>query len=704
MKKPLIIFFAFIASFFNAQNCPIYSTTNYTYSNPSPYAIVSNDFNNDGKKDLVAALSSYFMVYLQTSANSFNTYTVPGGGLQLFSEDLNNDGHKDILSNTTFLGTGTGSFTSMTNNLAGLTLGNALYDFDNDGKLDIIGSAYYPPAMNIYFCKGNGNGTFSTSLTFTSNAYGEGIIGCNLNNDNNKDLVLFTSTSFTSTIIKLFSGNGNGSFTSMGTYTYSFELAKNPSPSVMNYNESIKVADFDNDGNEDIIAAFNNANQFAIIKGNGNFTFNSPIYSTVNYFPFAVTDLNNDGFKDIIAAQPNLGPAYFIQSAFNNGNNNLISQNTFSASFGGGVWGSKLLIDDFNNDLKKDIAVCTYSGNITSVNFFFANGGCVWPGDANNDGIANNLDVLELGLHINATGSSRNIASNAWLPFSSSPWTGTITSGGNLNNADCNGDGTINNSDTLAIFNNYGSLHNLKEFAINSVTPQISIVPDQPAVFKGTWGTSSIFLGDAANSITNINGIAFTLKYDQTLIQTDSVWVEYPPSFINSNNLHFRKKVFTNGVIYSATTHTTNLNVNGNGKIAVLHYKIKSSLQTDSVFNISLANGYKISATGSITPLTTGAGALLATVNPVNSIHKNSALNSDVIIYPNPSNGLITLVKSGISTNDLLTIYNTLGQLVFSRELIKEKETFDLKLEKGIYHYTIGNNENNMITKKMIIN
>jgi hypothetical protein len=214
----------------------------------------------------------------------------------------------------------------------------------------------------------------------------------------------------------------------------------------------------------------------------------------------------------------------------------------------------------------------------------------VWPGDANSDGIADNLDVLELGLHYTQTGAPRASSSNIWQSYYSTNWAGTITNAKNLNHSDCNGDGIINDDDTLAIYNNYGLTHTFKPAQTTTVNPQLSIVPDQASVVKGTWGTSSIYLGDAGNAISNINGLAFTVDFDNTLIEPNSIWLEYPSSFINAvnQNLHFRKLDFGNAKIFTATTHTLNNNVSGNGLIGILHYKIKSSLTTDEVLNIGL--------------------------------------------------------------------------------------------------------------------
>ena len=79
----------------------------------------------------------------------------------------------------------------------------------------------------------------------------------------------------------------------------------------------------------------------------------------------------------------------------------------------------------------------------------------VWPGDVDSDGFVTSFDVLELGLHANFTGPQRSVTGNSFTPYFANNWLGTISNGKNICHADCNGDGIVNNNDTVAIFNNF---------------------------------------------------------------------------------------------------------------------------------------------------------------------------------------------------------------------------------------------------------
>lgn len=325
----------------------------------------------------------------------------------------------------------------------------------------------------------------------------------------------------------------------------------------------------------------------------------------------------------------------------------------------------------------------------------------VWPGDANSDGTADNLDVLELGLHYTQTGAPRASISNAWQSYVATNWVGTITNGKNLNHSDCNGDGTIDDNDTLAIFNNYGLTHAFKPEQTTTVNPQLSIVPDQTFVTKGNWGTASIYAGDAITSINSINGLAFTVDFDNTLIETNSIYIEYQNSFLDAGqNLHFRKLDFGNGKIFTATTHTFNNNVSGNGLIAKLHYQIKSSLTTDEVLNIGLSQANQSDAAGTITPLTAGTGALMAIGASVGMQELNG---NGISVSPNPTNGSLT-IKSKTELQKIEVVSIT-GQVLLSEVPTNVSHTVQLDhFANGIYFVNLYQNNRIVKREKVVLN
>lgn len=428
--------------------------------------------------------------------------------------------------------------------------------------------------------------------------------------------------------------------------------------------------------------------------------------STVNY---TVTGIGLNGCSDTVISTVNV---YVLPSLTITGTNsvclgtnaNLTSTGAMTYTWNTGQISSSVSINPISSTiytvLGTDINGCINTKTVmVTVNNTCAD---VWPGDANSDGLANNLDVLELGLHYTQTGVPRAAISSNWQSYFANNWTGVISNGKNLNHSDCNGDGTINDDDTLAIYNNYGLAHAFKPAQTNTVNSQLSIVPDQPIVVKGMWGTASVYLGDATTNITNINGAAFTVDFDNTLIEPNSIWLEYQNSFIDAGqNLYFRKLDFANNKLYTASTHTISNNVSGYGKIATLHYQILSSLATDEVLNIGISQANQSSISGMITPLTAGTGTLMAIGASVGI--KESVLSGNMLISPNPTNGLVNITFNTISQNTKIELYNSIGALVLTEAMINKNNTINMSdLSNGMYFMKVLEG-NKVITVKKVV-
>lgn len=312
----------------------------------------------------------------------------------------------------------------------------------------------------------------------------------------------------------------------------------------------------------------------------------------------------------------------------------------------------------------------------------------VWPGDANSDGMSNNIDVFELGINYLQTGPARSIVSNSWTPYFANNWSGSTSTSKNLAHSDCNGDGIINFSDTLAIYNNYNQLHTFQPVTVQSSTLDLNIYPDQAFIATGQWGTSSIYLGDTIHLLSNIYGVAFDITYDNTLIQTDSIYIEYINSFLNAgtSNILLRKRDFGNGLLYTASVRTDFNDVNGFGKIAVLHYKAKANITSNSVLNIALVNGKKTNSSGNIVLLTSGTTSI--TITPLSTGINEFAL-SQIKVYPNPAGNSLFVELSTIQ-NATFRLIDPIGQEVYSQKLYYGNNViYTAVLAPGIYHYQV---------------
>ena len=268
----------------------------------------------------------------------------------------------------------------------------------------------------------------------------------------------------------------------------------------------------------------------------------------------------------------------------------------------------------------------------------------VWPGDANSDGVVDNTDVFEIGLAFSNTGAARTPGGNAYTAQHATNWAGTVSSGKNKCHADCNGDGTVNNGDTVAIFNNYGLTHSFKPSENSSTNPDITL--SVPQALIGSWSFANIMLGDATNPV-NLYGVAFDINFDQTLIDANSAYIVYDPSFLNASNqnVEFRKSDFNNGKVYGASVRVSGNNVSGSGQIGKFWFKVKSTVADNTVLNMSVSNAKKVETSGVQTALNGGSAAVNAAM--ATGINALNLFNSSILFYPNPASDKLTIQVAG---------------------------------------------------------
>jgi hypothetical protein len=98
-------------------------------------------------------------------------------------------------------------------------------------------------------------------------------------------------------------------------------------------------------------------------------------------------------------------------------------------------------------------------------------------------------------------------------------------------------------------------------------------------------------------------------------------------------------------------------------------------------------------------PSLTKDSTITIVVAPCSSISEEE--ENSVQIFPNPSkDGLVSL--SNVKNNSSVTVYNVIGEIVYSNNAIKNKQLNLSNLTKGSYFIVVAN-DNNKITKKLII-
>jgi len=314
---------------------------------PYPGSVAVADFNGDGKLDMAVAQtfqgSSQTVDILVGQGNGgFSTLTtsIPPGYLSV--GDLRGIGKQDLVvsagGDDVYLGNGDGTFVNASNYV---NSGGIIADINLDGKMDLV-------SIDGVLL-GNGDGTFHSNVAGIVNAFGYWgsgtVLGKFENNGATGAATLGLGTN-SGTTLYILHNNGTGLLFQSQTYTIP-NVGTTP----------LLTADLRGDGNLDLIVG--GTNGYSVLLGNGDGTFQSPLYSNIGDITFmVVADVNNDQKPDLIVQTGSAGtPGQTLMVLLGNGDGTFKSPvSYYDAGLG------TLLVADFNGDGKPDIAA---SGQLT---------------------------------------------------------------------------------------------------------------------------------------------------------------------------------------------------------------------------------------------------------------------------------------------------------------------------------------------------
>ena len=155
---------------------------------------------------------------------------------------------------------------------------------------------------------------------------------------------------------------------------------------------------------------------------------------------------------------------------------------------------------------------------------------CVFPGDANNDHIVNKSDVLAIGLTYHYVGPVRQNPTSNWTAQSCPAWNGNIP-GTNINSkyADCSGNGDVDFHDFDIVWQNYAQSQNYTPPQTTPTIPttgvELRVLFDEDSLNIENHGgfqiypfEAEIWVGNSNLAASDLYGLAFSIKYDSTLL------------------------------------------------------------------------------------------------------------------------------------------------------------------------------------------
>ena len=333
----------------------------YSLFGTATISVVAGDFNNDGKLDLAAVqlTNGSQVVFLPGNGDgTFGTPTVFQVGIgpwKLAAADFNGDGNLDLAvadnaGNTVFLmlGDGTGNFVVSGTRGAFAPENVAAADLNGDGKQDLVS---VNGSNNISVFLGNGDGTLQPPTNYTVGSIPFQAVIQDFNKDGKLDLAVANKDSDTVSVLL---GNGDGTFQPAASFP------ANCSPFGGCSLESLAAADFNGDGNLDLVTPG------SVLLGNGDGTFQAPVLLHAGDVPglVATGDFNTDGRPDIaLGSLDNLDITVLL-----NQGGRLAPTPSFPVS-GLAV---NVATGDFNGDGLDDLAVV--SSNSGTVGVLLSNG------------------------------------------------------------------------------------------------------------------------------------------------------------------------------------------------------------------------------------------------------------------------------------------------------------------------------------------
>ena len=323
---------------------------------------------------------------------------------------------------------------------------------------------------------------------------------------------------------------------------------------------------------------------------------------------------------------------------------------------------------------------------------------CVWPGDANRDDIANHCDLLDIGLAISESGSTRPNSLN-WAPHDGNPWSGDLPNGVNLKHTDCNGSGGTNQDDFEITVANYGLItpDYLQPSDIYNDGPEIYTEPVFGSSFEnvepGELITARIYILD----VEDLFGLAFQVELDNRYFELVPS-VDMESYFYDDEKMSFKAKSKIEGndaILDRSICMVHKDNTIKGGILFNLFIKVRNEPNAfipSTETTIRFKNIKAIKSDGSIIDIGATSQDVIFSDDIINLI--NEKINNPLLVYPNPSNGLINLkLENGILEH--VQVYDAFGKIVLVEKINNSFSSINMDaLPSGIYWLKAFSNGN----------
>ncbi|MEO0790722.1 MAG: T9SS type A sorting domain-containing protein, partial [Bacteroidota bacterium] len=342
---------------------------------------------------------------------------------------------------------------------------------------------------------------------------------------------------------------------------------------------------------------------------------------------------------------------------------------------------------------------------------------CVWPGDANADGVVDLGDMLTIGRHMGTYGIARDGEDPlVWCPQSSADWGESAANGADLKHADTDGNRFIDHRDTTMVRQNLGLAH--------QVRPQLPLLESFDVQLMGDIFAESgevvaldIVIGGEITSgyvgTEDIYGFRLPFEYDPEFIDPSTISVEFDAQAWTSYDSPVM--FMTNGVegmFEAAYSRTNGLPTSGLGIVGTMY------VGTEDIYGFR-PDGDPVTVTigGGKATAMTGAGFLGSvniqpfelTILPPAEVEEDlsqaeiqAELAEDLLTYPNPTANRLNIHLNGGREFSELLVTDLHGRAIIAQEGLQTNHfVLDLStVPNGIYSLRLTTDEG-VVTRKL---
>ncbi len=324
--------------------------------------------------------------------------------------------------------------------------------------------------------------------------------------------------------------------------------------------------------------------------------------------------------------------------------------------------------------------------------FFEPQGNCpfsdvVWPGDADNNGLVEIQDVLQVGIAQNRQGPGRPNMSQVWTPQAAIAWNSS-SAGINDLFADCDGNGVIDANDLSPIADNFGETQQKTGGLAADGIPLCLVYPD--SVSAGETIQVAVYLGDSLVPVPNAYGFALVLSYDAQVVDSTQVQPVIGGTWLGTPGQDLLNFGIQQTNFHWAISRDDNIDIVGFGLVGGVEMVMIDDLAKTEALTVQVIDAILIDAQGNEIPVT------------LDQCPQKRA-PTGLRLFPNPVANQMTLEWGDLEAEEV-AVYGLDGRLHYRTTEVAAPQ-IDVDTESwndGIYIVRVQF-RNGLLTRKILI-